>query len=189
MLELSLHLLDIVQNSISAGARLIRIEVAEDTKRDSMVLCIEDNGRGMSREVVAKVMDPFFTSRTTRKVGLGLSLLREAAIQSDGEMDVVSEEGKGTRVTAHFTHSHIDRMPLGDMAKTMSVLIAGNPSTDFLYHHTVNGVPFTLDTRVLREHLEGVPLNDLHVIGFILQEVGAWMTTRKGLLREAGYES
>lgn len=189
MLELSLHLLDIVQNSISAGASLIRIEIEEDTERDSLVLYIEDNGRGMSREVVARVMDPFVTSRATRKVGLGLSLLREASIQSDGEMEVVSEEGKGTRVRAHFTHSHIDRMPLGDMAKTISVLIAGNPTIDFVYDHTVNGVSFTLDTRALRQYLEEIPLNDLHVVGFILQEVGAWMTRRKGLLREGGYES
>jgi hypothetical protein len=175
--------LDIVQNSISASADSIEIEIEEDSERDVLVISIRDNGHGIPREHLPQAVDPFYTSRQTRKVGLGLSLLQQAAVQSDGYLDISSEEGKGTEVRAFFKHSHIDRMPLGDIGKTMSVLIIGNPQIDFAYHHRVEGDEFRFDSRSVREELEGIPLNDPHVIGFIFQGFEAWMTRRNGMLR------
>jgi hypothetical protein len=175
--------LDIVQNSISASADSIEIEIEEDSERDVLVISIRDNGHGIPREHLSQAVDPFYTSRQTRKVGLGLSLLQQAAVQSDGHLDISSEEGKGTEVRAFFKHSHIDRMPLGDIGKTMSILIIGNPQIDFAYYHRVEGNEFEFDTRSLREQLDGIPLHDPHVIGFIFQEFEAWMMRRNGMLR------
>jgi hypothetical protein len=183
MQELSLHILDIVQNSIFASADSIEIEIEEDSERDALVISIRDNGWGIPKEYLSRAVDPFYTSRETRKVGLGLSLLHQAAVQSGGYLDVSSEEGKGTEVRAFFKHSHIDRMPLGDIAKTMGVLIVGNPQIDFSYYHRVEGNEFEFDTRSLREQLDGIPLNDPHVIGFIFQEFEAWMTKQNSTLR------
>lgn len=180
--------MDIVQNSIAASADFIEIEIEEDRGRDSLVISIRDNGRGIPKDYVTKVSDPFYTTRKTRKVGLGLSLLQQAAVQSGGHLGITSEEGKGTEVRAFFKRSHIDRMPLGDIAKTMSVLIIGNPQVSFCYYHRVEADEFRFDTRSLREQLEGIPLHDPHVIGFILQEFGAWMTKRNSTLREGGDE-
>ena len=189
MLELSLHILDIVQNAIAAGANAITIDIEEDGKEDYLRIRIKDNGRGIPKADLPTVSDPFFTSRKTRTVGLGLSLLQQAAVQSDGYMDIESEEGKGTAVRAFFKHSHIDRMPLGDIGKTMSILIVGNPQRDFSYHHRLNGEEFHFDTSTVKEYLDGIPLTDPNVIGFILQEFQDWMTRRERKLREAGYES
>jgi hypothetical protein len=186
MQELSLHILDIVQNSISASADSIEIEIEEDSKRDALVICIRDNGQGIPKEDLPQVVDPFFTSRQTRRVGLGLSLLHQAAVQSDGYLNIASEQGKGTVVRAFFKHSHIDRMPLGDMAKTMGVLIVGNPQIDFSYYHRVEEEEFRFDTRSLRGQLDGIPLNDPHVVGFIFQEFKAWTEKRNSTLRGGG---
>jgi anti-sigma regulatory factor (Ser/Thr protein kinase) len=177
--ELSLHVLDIAQNSISAGSNRIEIEIKEDTKQDSLVIRIRDDGRGIPQEELARVLDPFVTSRTTRRVGLGLSLLQHAALQCGGDVKVTSVENHGTEVVATFVYSHVDRMPLGDVAKTMTVLIVGNPDVDFRYRHSVNGDEFCFDTQELREQLDGVPLNDHLVVGFIRDEFKDWMTRRK----------
>lgn len=189
MLELSLHILDIVQNSLAAGADLIEIEIQEDREKDHLLISIRDNGRGIQKENLAKVADPFYTSRKTRRVGLGLSLLQQAALQCEGYLEVKSDQAHGTEVKAYFKHSHVDRMPLGDMAKTMSVLLVGNAQVDFTYRHTVNGDEFRFDTRVLKEHLDGVPLNDHNVVRFIFQEFEEWMKRRNRILREGGHGS
>jgi hypothetical protein len=182
MQELSLHILDIIQNSIAASADLISVEIEEDEGRDSLMISIRDNGRGIPREHLSQAVDPFYTSRQTRRVGLGLSLLQQAAVQSDGYLDISSEEGKGTEVRAFFKHSHIDRMPLGDIGKTMSIVIIGNPQIDFVYYHRVEGDEFRFDTKSLREELDGIPLNDPSAIGFVFQEFKAWMTRRNSIL-------
>lgn len=182
MQELSLHILDIVQNSISASADSIEIEIEEDSERDVLVISIRDNGHGIPREHLSQAVDPFYTSRQTRKVGLGLSLLQQAAVQSGGYLDISSEEEKGTVVRAFFKHSHIDRMPLGDIAKTMSILIIGNPQVDFTYYHRVERDEFRFDTRSIREELDGIPLNNPPVVGFIFQEFEGWMTRRNSIL-------
>ncbi|MEW6531838.1 MAG: ATP-binding protein [Thermodesulfobacteriota bacterium] len=171
MEDLSLHILDVAENGITAGAGLVRITIEEDTEQDMLTVTIEDNGRGMEPDFLAKALDPFVTTRTTRKVGMGLSLLQQAAAEADGDLKVESSPGRGTSVHVTMRHSHIDRKPLGDMAATMITLIEGNPDVDFFYIHKKNGNEFSLDTRELREELEEVPLNNPAVIGFIRDSV------------------
>jgi hypothetical protein len=171
MEDLSLHILDVAENGITAGAGLVRITIEEDTEQDRLTLVIKDDGRGMEPEFLAKVLDPFVTTRTTRKVGMGLSLLQQAAAEADGDLKVESSPGRGTSVHVNMRHSHIDRKPLGDMAATMVTLIEGNPDVDFTYIHKKDGNEFSLDTRELREELEEVPLNNPAVIGFIRDSV------------------
>ncbi len=167
MRELSLNILDIAQNSLSAGATLVTLTVKEDSAADSLVLTVGDNGRGMDAAVLARVRDPFYTTRTTRKVGMGIPLFRMAAEMTGGSLDIQSEPGKGTVVTASFGLRHIDRMPLGDMAGTLTALIRLNPDVDFHYRHTVDGCSFEMDTRELRTTLDGVPLNEPDVMEWI----------------------
>ncbi len=167
MRELSLNVLDIAQNSIVADATLITLSVVEDTANDRLTLVIADNGRGMTSEQLAQVRDPFYTTRTTRKVGMGVPLFRMAAEMAGGELIIDSTVGEGTVVTATFGLTHIDRMPLGDMAGTVSTLIRLNPHLDFVYRHEVDGQSFELDTRVLREVLDGVPLSEPDVMEWI----------------------
>lgn len=167
MRELSLNILDIAQNSIAAGATLVTVRVEEDSAADRLTLAVEDNGKGMTAEQVGRVMDPFYTTRTTRKVGMGIPLFRMAAEMAGGGLTIDSTPGAGTTVSAEFTLSHIDRMPLGDIADTMVTLIRLNPQLDFVYRHTVDGAVFELDTRALREILGEVPLNEPEVAGWI----------------------
>ena len=135
MLELSLNVLDIAQNSIAAGATRVLLSVQEDTANDRLTLTVADNGCGMTLQQLARVRDPFFTTRTTRKVGMGIPLFRMAAETAGGTFDIQSEKGNGTTVTAVFGLRHIDRMPLGDMAGTVATLIRLNPQVDFVYRH------------------------------------------------------
>lgn len=158
MKEISLHILDIVQNSIAAGASLIGVEILESTKKDEFTVKITDNGKGMSKELVKKVIDPFTTSRTTRKVGLGIPLFKAAAELTGGSFEISSEVGKGTIVTAVFVRSSIDRQPLGDIAGTMLGLFTSYESIDFLYKHSIDQKVFETDTRELKKILGGVSL-------------------------------
>ncbi len=135
MKDISLHVLDIVQNSISAGASFIDIGVFEDTGENSFRVRIGDNGRGMSSEVIQKVTDPYYTSRTTRRVGLGIPLLKQNAEQCEGCLIIESEQGKGTLIEAVFVHDHIDRPSLGDIAGVFVLLISANPEIRFRYAH------------------------------------------------------
>ena len=167
MRELSLNILDIAQNSLSAGAGLVTLTVDEDSGADSLTLRVEDDGRGMDADTLHRVRDPFYTTRTTRKVGMGIPLFRMAAEMTGGSLDIVSEPGKGTAVTASFSLSHIDRMPLGDMAGTVTALIRLNPGVDFVYRHTVDGRSFEMDTRELRAQLGDVPLSEPDVMEWI----------------------
>lgn len=167
MRELSLNILDIAQNSLSAGAALVSLTVEEDSRADSLVLTVEDNGCGMDADTLQRVRDPFYTTRTTRKVGMGIPLFRMAAEMTGGALDIWSEPGKGTAVTASFGLSHIDRMPLGDMVGTVTALIRLNPHVDFVYRHTVDGRTFQMDTRELRQQLGDVPLNEPDVMEWI----------------------
>jgi len=166
-----LHILDIAENSIAAGATLIRIDVTSDAVKDLLSLEVEDNGRGVSDEVLQKILDPFYSTRKTRKIGLGLSLLAQAAEEAGGGIKVTSKEGSGTLVSAHFKYNHIDRKPLGNLAETFAVLIAGNPDIDFLICCSDNGKEFSFDTREIRPELEGIPLNAPDVISLIRQHL------------------
>lgn len=171
MQELSMHILDIVQNSLTAGATRIEIRIREASAEDLLIIEVGDNGRGIVPEILWRVMDPFFTSRTTREVGLGLSLFKEATERTGGDLEVQSEEGKGTRVMARFRLDHFDRAPLGDMGETLGVLISGNPEVDFLYEHRVEGQIYSLETREMREILGPVGLDDPSVLDFIRQDI------------------
>lgn len=168
MRELSLNVMDIAQNSISAGAKLIGIDVSENPVQDELCITIRDNGKGMSGEQVKRVTDPFFTTRTTRKVGLGIPLFKMEAEMTGGSFFISSEPGKGTVVTARFVPSHVDFIPLGDINSTVLLLITCNPDLDFVYHRSVGTVEFTLDTRELRSVLgDEVALNDSGVVEWI----------------------
>jgi len=167
MKELSLHILDIVQNSIKAKAKLIEIDITENTKDDTLTIAVIDDGCGMSAEFLARVRDPFTTTRTTRKTGMGISLFEAAAVQTGGWLDIQSEEGKGTTLTVRFGLSSIDRAPLGDMAGTMVTIISGAPDIDYVYKHTTDKGEYVLDTRELREVLGEVPLDVPDVLGWI----------------------
>lgn len=160
-------MLDIAQNSVRAGAKLIAVTVDEQPQNDLLTITVADNGCGMTPEQVASVTDPFFTTRTTRKVGLGVPFLKMAAEMTGGQLSIDSAPGVGTTVTASFGLSHIDRMPLGDIAATVCSLVQCNPDIDFTYTCRAGVREFTADTRRFREVLEGVPLSNPEVVGFI----------------------
>lgn len=167
MKELSLHLLDIAQNSVSAGARHIDLSLEEDTQRDCRMV-IADDGKGMTPEFLAQVTDPFTTTRTTRPVGLGLPLLRLAAEQTGGRLEIKSQVGVGTTVTALFRTGHIDCPPPGDLPSTVALLIQGAPEVEWTYRHTTPKGTFILDTRELRSILgPDVPLSEPAVTQWI----------------------
>lgn len=167
MPEISLNVLDIAQNSVRAGATLIIITVTADRKKDTMTIVIDDNGCGMTKEQVEKVKDPFYTTRTTRKVGLGIPFFQYAATATGGNFSIESVVGEGTVVTASFILSHIDRMPLGDMTSTMHTLITLNNRIDFLYTYTVDDRSFILDTREFRMILDDVSFQEPEVSTYI----------------------
>ena len=165
--EISLNVLDVSENSTRAGATLVEIRVAASQADDTLTIVIADNGCGMTPEQVSRVTDPFFTTRTTRKVGLGIPCFKYAAESTGGSFRIESEPGKGTTVTAVFGLSHIDRMPLGDMNATIHNLIVYHPDTDFCYTYEYDGKSFTLDTREFREILGDIPLNSPEVSSYI----------------------
>ena len=171
MRELSLHVLDVVENGITAGADCIWIEIDEAPKKDRLKIVIRDNGRGMPVEKLKNIEDPFITSRTTRRVGLGLSLLAAAARRCEGTVRIDSEPGRGTEVEATFRYHHIDRAPLGDMPATLGTLIIGNPGIDFIYTHCIDGKDFVLDTREIRKDMKGRSLSDAMVIYHLTESI------------------
>ena len=182
MRELSLYILDIAQNSISAGASLIEISVEENTRSDFLTITITDNGCGMSSEQISLVTDPFYTTRTTRRVGLGLPLFRMAAEQAGGNLGIESVLGKGTTVAANFVLSHIDRAPLGDLQGTITALIRLNPDRDFLFRHSIDQRSVTVETRVLRNVLGEIALNTPEVMSWISEYIDEQEKTLSGLL-------
>lgn len=162
-----MHILDLAQNSVAAGATRIRIEVAADSKTDTLSISISDNGRGMEPDILAAVTDPFTTTRTTRRVGLGVPMMAEAARACDGSFEIVSRPGEGTALTARFRLSHIDRAPLGDITATLISLIAANPDVSLRYEHSVDGSQFVLDTDEVTARLDGVPMNEGPVLRWL----------------------
>jgi hypothetical protein len=171
MEDISLHILDIAENAISANATFIGISMVEETVKDLFTVKIEDNGKGMTAEFVQKILDPFCTTRTTRKVGLGLSFLAQSARETGGDIVVHSVLNKGTVVTADFRPSHIDMRPLGNIADTITTLIAGNPRVDLLLHCAHEGRSYRLDTREIRAALEEVPINSSEVLSAIRNDL------------------
>ena len=159
MRELSLHILDVLQNAREAGATRVGLAIEEDLAEDRLTIEVKDNGRGMKEEAVRRVLDPFFTTRKTRHVGLGLPLLAAAAERCDGKLEIESTLGLGTRVRATFRHSHIDRAPIGDMAGTLVSFLLGDPPCDLVYLHRYDDRTFHLDTDEVHRELGPVPLS------------------------------
>lgn len=153
MPEISLSILDIAENSVRAKASLIEIEVSVDTGSDTLTVIVKDNGCGMSKEQLEKVQDPFYTTRTTRRVGLGIPFFKQAAESTGGSFSITSEIGKGTVAEAVFRLSHIDRMPLGDISSTIHMLIVFHEKIRFIYTYTYDGNQFVLDTREIHKIL------------------------------------
>ena len=171
MKELSLNILDITENSVKAGATLT--EITLDETADILRITVKDNGCGMSEEMLNSVTDPFCTTRTTRKVGLGIPLFKMAAEQTGGNVSLTSKqddgttEDHGTEISAIFYKNHIDFTPLGDVISTVTTLIQGHPDRDFLYIHRGESEEVRLDTRELRAELDGVPLSTYEVLTWI----------------------
>lgn len=168
MRDISLHILDIAENSLRAGASLIEIGMWADSASDKLIVEIEDNGSGMSKEMLERVRSPFTTTRTTRKVGLGIPLFAAGCENTGGHLDIESEPGKGTRLTAVYGYSHIDRPPLGDIAETITALILANPDVDFVFKATKDEA-FEFDTREVKATLDGVAITEPAVLSFIRQ--------------------
>ncbi len=163
MRDISLHLMDIVQNSITANAKLVEISMVIDSEKDTLCVTIADNGKGMSKELLERVESPFTTTRTTRKVGLGIPLFKEGALISGGSFHIESALGVGTTVCAVYGFSHIDRPPLGDVAGTLVLLVVSNPDIDFTFHAEYGGALYDMDTREVKQTLDGVPITELDV--------------------------
>lgn len=166
MEELSLHLLDLIQNSVKAGASLIEIIITE--KAGLLTIELNDNGCGMSEEFLQKVESPFTTTRTTRKVGLGIPLFKQAALMAGGDFGIISRQGEGTRIKASFEINNIDRAPMGDLAGTILGQVLSTPVTpDYRLLYAVEDASFEFDTREIRRQLEGVPLDAPDVIAWM----------------------
>ena len=163
MEDLSLHILDIAENSIRADAKKIEIVIVRDLEQDLLRVEVNDDGRGMDRDTLSRVQDPFYTTKK-KKTGLGIPLLAQAAEQSGGKLTIASAPGKGTRVTATFPWSNVDRPAIGRMAETLLMLIAGHPEPDFVYEEREGGRVFRLDTRELKNDLDDVPINSSGVL-------------------------
>jgi hypothetical protein len=171
MEDLSLHILDIVENSAAAQASQIEIRLAEDRKKDVLSVEVIDNGIGMDEETQRRALDPFFTSKKVRRFGLGLSLLSESAKAANGHLSIRSKKGKGTRIRADFQYSHIDRKPLGNMGQTIITLVIGNPDIDIIYVHKKDGQKYVFDTRKIRSQLKDIPINSLDGMRMIREEL------------------
>lgn len=171
MKEIALHLLDLAENSVSAGARTVKITICEDRDADLLTVSIEDDGRGMTPEMVRMVTDPFFTSRTTRKVGLGIPLFKAAAEAAGGGLEIESTPGAGTRVQARFQHSHIDRMPLGNLSATFLGLSVAHPEVHWVFRYIARAggaeETFEYDDQPIKETLDGLPITHPDVLAWL----------------------
>lgn len=172
MREIALHLLDIAENSVAAGSHNICLDVVEDLHSDRLTVSVADDGRGMSAETAKRVLDPFYTTRTTRKVGLGIPLLKLAAEQAEGGLTLQTEPGKGTQVEAVFKHSHIDRMPLGDVGVTILALLVSYPHIHWKFNYQIKVKDaelkeFALDDSEIKSTLGDVPLTEPDVLRFL----------------------
>jgi anti-sigma regulatory factor (Ser/Thr protein kinase) len=169
MKTISEHILDMVQNSVRANATLIEIIVEEDKKNDIYTLIIRDNGCGMDKQALEQATGPFFTSRNTRKVGLGLALLKQNAEQSSGALEVKSETGKGTEIKAAFQLSNIDRPPLGDVWNSYYLTLLCNEKTRLNYSHKTDKGDFEIFSEEIKETLAGMPLNNKEIKNGIIE--------------------
>jgi len=171
MEDISLHILDIAENSIAAQAKKIEIRIQESQKKDILSLEIEDDGKGMDRETLKKALDPFFTTKKTRRFGFGLSLLSESARAAEGSFQIESHPGKGTKIKATFKASHIDTLPMGDIPQTIITLIMGHPEIDINYTHKTDEDKYAIDTKDIKAQLNGLPINSPKILRFIRNNI------------------
>lgn len=171
MKELALHLLDIAENSVAAQARNITLSVTADEANDRLRLLVQDDGKGMDAQTAARIVDPFVTSRTTRKVGLGLPLLKLAAESCNGGLEIQSQIGKGTRVSVEFQLNHIDRMPVGDFASTCLNLLVGYPDIHWVFSYNSDAYQYQFDDQPVKKELEGIPLSDPLVLNYLRENL------------------
>ena len=171
MKDLSLHIMDIFQNSIRAGASKIELDIVENTAENIFRITITDNGCGMDEEMVKHVVDPFFTTRTTRKVGLGLPLLLQSCEQAGGKLQITSKVGEGARVDAVFAYNHIDRPELGDVAGTVVLTASSYPDIHLVYHHLKDGNTFIFDTEEVNEALDGLSIQQPEIIRYLREMI------------------
>ncbi|MBQ2691704.1 MAG: ATP-binding protein [Clostridia bacterium] len=181
MNELALYILDLTQNSVTAGASCVEISVTLDREADTLVILIKDDGCGMSKEFVAKVTSPFTTTRKTRKVGLGIPMIKQLCEMCEGTFRIESELGKGTTLHLEFQLSHVDLPPMGDLAETMTALVIGSPDKpDFRLVYSEGAEPYVFDTAMIRQVLgEDVPLNTPEVVLWMQDDL------REGLAQAA----
>ncbi len=185
MQDISLHLLDMIENSVRAGAALVEIEIRADVPRNKMSFLIRDNGSGMDKETIENAMNPFYTTKVERikKIGLGIPLFKQNAEACGGDFTIVSKPGEGTEISAHFKFDHIDRMPIGNLSDTMLGAVVGHPENDFLFYIRRNGFDgardFTLDTREIKKELDGVPITYPDVIGFLSEIINEGVKNTK----------
>jgi anti-sigma regulatory factor (Ser/Thr protein kinase) len=166
MTELSLHILDLVQNSVNAGANAVHISINENLIENMLEIIITDNGKGIRNEELKKVEDPFYTTGN-KKTGLGIPLIKQQAEATGGRFEIKSIPGKGTTLKAVFTHNHIDRQPIGDIASTIITLIRAYPQVEFIYKHSCNDKKFIIDTCEIKAELQGIPIYKKEIIDFI----------------------
>lgn len=176
MEDLSLHILDLVENAITAKAKKIEISIQEEPGEDRLVIEIKDDGIGMDQEMSQKAADPFFTTRSSRRVGLGLSLMAQAAQQAGGRLQIESELEKGTKVVATFQYQHIDRKPLGDMIETITTLLLGNPELEISYIHRKDGQSYELSSQMLKERFKNQSLTHPDVIQWLRKHLREGLT-------------
>lgn len=172
MENLSLHILDCAENSIRAGATHISITVEENKNENTLSISIEDNGKGMSNAILKKAQDPFFSTKSEKRIGLGISLLAQATRETEGSFRIISTPGEGTRVNALFTHDHPDRQPLGSMADTIiALIICGSGSVDIRYRHVYNSRNFEFDTTTIRNDLQDISITEPAVLADLKDQI------------------
>ena len=168
-----MHIMDIVENSVAAGANEVSLTIEKNTEKDFLMIQIKDNGSGMDEAMLKMVKDPFVTTKSGKKIGLGLSLLNEAARKSNGEMKIASQLGKGTVVHARFGLKHIDRQPIGDIVETMITLIVGHPDVEFKYCYMKDDESYLWDSKKIRARFGDVFRSDPEVQNYIRKEISS----------------
>lgn len=166
-----MHILDITMNSIKADATLIQIKIEDSIKDNCLKITIKDNGRGMSEDVINKVANPFYTTRTTRKVGLGIPMLKESCERCNGYLKIYSQPGIGTTISCYFERNNIDRAPLGNMGETIMTIINSADNCELIYTHITDAGSFVFSTEEIKSILEGMDINDTNVLIWIKEYI------------------
>ena len=185
MKEICENIIDIVNNSIVAGATNIEIEISEDVAGDILRISIKDNGKGIEPDQLQRISDPFFTSKAKRRIGMGTSLLKFHAELTGGEFSIQSKPGEGTGVFASFGLSHVDRQPLGDISGTLLMFLTANPNVSITYRHVTDHGSFGFDSAELKDALGGVQLNRPEVRNILKEYISSNLSALRGKIHSA----